>query len=322
MPNVSSWSSWIPFLPTEASTVAGRVDALLLFLIAVSAFFVGLILLLVAVFAVKYRRRSQDEQPHQIHGSLALELVWTVIPLGIALVIFFWAAGLYFTLSSPPTNGIDIFVVGKQWMWKLQHPEGHREINELHVPVGRPVKLTMTSEDVIHSFFVPAFRIKKDVVPGRYTTAWFQATKPGEYRLFCSQYCGLGHASMTGRIIVMPEDQYEAWLRGGTGGASPAALGEQLFNQFGCSGCHQPKGSGPGPSLVGVFDKPVKLQDGRTVIADEGYVRESILYPQAKVVAGYMPIMPTFKGLIGEDDLLNLIAYIKSLSTEQKAQAQ
>ncbi len=320
MPN---FTSWVPFFPTEASTVAGPVDALLLFLIAVSAFFAGVIFLLIFIFATKYRRKSDDEQPRQIHGSLGLELAWTIIPLGIALVIFFWAAGLYFTLSNPPNNAIDIFVVGKQWMWKLQHSEGNREINELHVPVGRPVKLTMTLEDVIHSFFVPAFRIKKDVVPGRYSTAWFQATKPGEYHLFCSQYCGTGHASMTGRIIVMPEDQYEAWLRGAaTGVESPAVAGERLFTQLGCPACHQAQATGRGPSLVGVYGKAVKLQDGRTVTADEAYIRESILYPQAKIVAGYPPIMPTFKGLISEDGLLNLIAYIKSLSTEQKAQAQ
>jgi cytochrome c oxidase subunit 2 len=316
------FTSWIPFFPVQASTVAGRVDALLLFLIVVSACFAGLIFLLIFIFAIKYRRKRADEQPQQIHGSLLLELLWTFVPLGIAVVIFFWAASLYFTLSTPPANAIDIFVVGKQWMWKLQHPEGNREINELHVPVGRPIKLTMTSEDVIHSFFVPAFRIKKDVLPGRYSTAWFQATKPGEYHLFCSQYCGTGHATMTGRIIVMPENQYEAWLHGGTAGESPVVAGERLFMQIGCNSCHEAKGTGRGPSLVGAYGKPVKLQDGRPVAMDEAYIRESILYPQAKVVAGYSPIMPTFKGLVSEDGLLDLIAYIKSLSTEQKAKAQ
>ncbi len=315
---------WLGFrlFPEQASTIAGSVDALLLFLIGVSALFAGLIFLMVIVFAIKYRRRSEKERPRPIHGSLALEILWTVIPLGLTMVMFGWGAWLYFTMSRPPADAVEIFVVGKQWMWKLQHPDGQREINELHVPVGRPVKLTMTSEDTIHSFFVPEFRVKKDVVPGRYSTVWFQATKPGEYHLFCTQYCGTNHAKMIGRIVVMEPAAFEAWLRGAVTGISLAAAGEALFQQKGCAGCHLPDGKGPGPSLVGLFGKQVKLSTGGTVIADEAYIRESILDPLAKIVAGYQPIMPPFKGLLGEDQLLQLIAYIKSLATEQKAKAQ
>jgi cytochrome c oxidase subunit 2 len=312
----------VRFLPERASTMAGQVDALLLFLVVVCAFFAGLIFVLVTVFAIKYRRRSADEKPRPIHGSLGLELTWTIIPLALAMVMFGWGAWVYISLSSPPADAIEIFVVGKQWMWKLQHPDGHREINELHVPVGRTVKLTMTSEDVIHSFFVPAFRIKKDVVPGRYTTAWFQATKAGEYRLFCTQYCGTSHADMVGRIVVMEPSAYEAWLRGGGMTESPAAAGLRLFQQFGCVGCHLPDGKGRAPSLVGLFGKKVTLTTKQTVIADEAYIRESIVDPQAKVAAGYAPVMPTFKGLITEDGLAQIVAYIKSLGTEQKAKAE
>jgi len=312
----------VRFLPERASTMAGQVDALLLFLVVVCVFFAGLIFVLVTIFAIKYRRRSADEKPRPIHGSLGLELIWTIIPLALAMVMFGWGAWVYISLSTPPADAMEIFVVGKQWMWKLQHPDGHREINELHVPVGRTVKLTMTSEDVIHSFFVPAFRIKKDVVPGRYTTAWFQATKAGEYRLFCAQYCGTSHADMVGRIVVMEPSAYEAWLRGGGMIESPAEAGARLFQQFGCVGCHLPDGKGRAPSLVGLFGKKVTLTTKQTVIADEAYIHESIVDPQAKVVAGYAPVMPTFKGLINEDGLAQIIAYIKSLGTDQKAKAE
>ena len=308
--------------PEQASSIARQMDLLLLFLTGVSAFFAGLIFLLVIVFAIKYRRRSEKERPRPIHGSLALEILWTAIPLGLALVMFGWGAWLYFAINRPPADAMEVFVVAKQWMWKLQHPSGMREINELHVPLARPVRLTMTSEDVIHSFFVPAFRIKKDVVPGRYTTVWFEATQPGEHRLACSQYCGTSLADMTGKIVVMEPVAFEAWLRGAVTGISLVAAGEKLFQQKGCAGCHIPAGTGPAPSLLGVFGKPVKLTTGQTVTADEAYLREHILTPGSKVVAGYPPIMPPFKGLLSEDKLVHLIAYIKSLATEQKAKAQ
>jgi cytochrome c oxidase subunit 2 len=217
---------------------------------------------------------------------------------------------------------MEVFVVGKQWMWKLQHPGGQREINELHVPVNRPVKLTMTSEDVIHSFFVPAFRVKRDVVPGKYTSIWFQATRPGEYYLFCSQYCGTSHAVMGGRIVVMEPAEYERWLAGGAATESLAAGGERLFTRLGCGTCHRSDGTGQAPSLVGKFGKMEKLTTGESVLVDESFIRESILNPQAKLAAGYMPIMPTFKGLVTEDGLVHLLAYLKSLEVEEKAQVK
>ncbi|MBI4537325.1 MAG: cytochrome c oxidase subunit II [candidate division NC10 bacterium] len=307
--------------PEQASTMAGQVDALLLFLLAVSLFFIGLIFLTVIVFAIRYRRRSEAERPQPIHGSLPLELLWTIIPLGLALVMFGWGAWLYFALNRPPADAMEVFVVAKQWMWKFQHPSGMREINELHVPLGRPVKVTMTSEDAIHSFGVSDFRIKMDVVPGRYTTAWFEATKPGEYRLGCAEYCGTEHAKMVGRVVVMRPEAYEAWLRGAPTGISLAAAGEKVFQQNGCAACHLSAGAGPGPSLAGIFGKPVKLATGQTVTADDAYLRESILDPQAKLVAGYPPIMPSLKGMLGEEQVTQLLAYIKSLAADQKAKA-
>ncbi len=306
-------------VPEQASTVAGQVDALFLFLVAVTVFFTGLIFLLVVVFALKYRRRSDDERPKAIHGSLVLEALWTVVPLGIALAIFVWGTYLYYVISRPPAAAMEVYVVGKQWMWKLQHPTGQREINELHVPVNRPVRLTMTSEDVIHSFYVPAFRIKADVVPGKYTSTWFEATKTGEYHLFCAEYCGTSHAVMGGRIVVMEPAEYERWLTGGASAESLPAAGEALFARLACNTCHKSDGSGRGPSLVGKFGKTEKLASGETVAVDESYVRESILNPQAKITTGYPPIMPTFKGLVTEDQLLQLIAYIKSLKTDGQA---
>jgi len=306
-------------LPEQASTVASQVDALFLFLVAVTAFFSGLIFLLVVVFTIKYRRRSEAERPKAIHGSLLLEALWTVIPLGIALVIFVWGAYLYFVISRPPAAAMEVYVVGKQWMWKLQHPTGQREINELHIPVHRPVKLTMTSEDVIHSFYVPAFRVKADVVPGKYTSVWFEATKTGEYHLFCAEYCGTSHAVMGGRIVVMEPADYERWLAGGVGEESLPAAGEKLFGRLGCHTCHRSDGSGRGPSLVGKFGRTEKLASGETVAVDESYLRESILNPQAKIAAGYPPIMPTFKGLVTEDQLVQLLAYLKSLKTDGQA---
>lgn len=301
--------------------MAARVDALYYFLIAVSLFFATLIFLLVVYFAVRYRRRSEDERPQPIHGDLRLELLWTIIPLGLAMMMFVWGANLYFTLSRPPSDALNLYVVGKQWMWKIQHPTGQREINQLHVPVGQPVKLTMTSEDVIHSFFIPAFRMKMDVVPGRYTTTWFEATKAGEYHLFCTEYCGTNHSRMIGRVVVMEPVQYEQWLQSenGTGrvtvGETPTVAGARLFEEQRCVTCHAANIGGLvlGPSLAGLFGKAVQLQNGETVTADESYIRESILNPTAKMVAGYQPLMPTYQGQISEEELFQLIAYIRSL---------
>src|SRR2546428_8141652 len=306
----------LPLWPTRASTGAGNVDALYIFLVALSAFMSAAIFTMILVFAARYRRRPGVEA-EQIEGSNALELTWSVVPLAIFMVIFVWGAVIYFQERTPPRGATEVYVVAKQWMWKLQHEEGHREINELHVPVGRDVKMIMTSQDVIHSFYVPAFRIKQDVLPGRYTTFWFHATKPGTYHLFCAEYCGTQHSGMIGQVVVLEPAQYEAWLSGGGAAGSLASTGQSLFQQLGCSTCHRSDTQGRGPNLVGVFGKPVLLEDGRTVTADENYVRESILEPAAKIVRGFKPVMPTFQGQLSDEQLNALVEYVKSLAGPQ-----
>ena len=301
--------------------MSGQVDALYIFLIAISLFFSLLIAGLIIYFAVKYRRRSADDRPKEVHGSIILELVWTIIPLGIALFIFAWGAMIYFQMRRPPASSMDVYVVGKQWMWKFQHTSGRREINELHIPVGRPVKLTMATEDVIHSFFVPAFRVKYDVVPGKYRTMWFEATKPGKYRLFCAEYCGTKHAGMTGSIIAMESDEFQTWLSGGPQ-LSVVASGEKLVQELGCVTCHKQQPDSRGPSFHGIFGKEIQMQDGSTVTVDENYLRESILNPQVKLVSGYQPIMPTYQGLVTEEGLMQIIAYIKTLNAPNPAAAE
>jgi cytochrome c oxidase subunit 2 len=312
--------SWLG-IPEQASSVAARVDALYLFLVTLSLVFGLGIAAALVFFAVRYRRRSADERPALIEGSLALELTWTIVPLLIVTVIFFWSASLFFTIERVPPDAMEIYVVGKRWMWKAQHMTGQREINQLHVPVGRNVRLTMTSEDVIHSFFVPAFRVKKDVLPGRYTTAWFQATKTGRFHLFCAEYCGTKHSGMIGSVVAMEPQEFQAWLAGGGAAESPVAAGEKLFNDLACNTCHMDESQGLGPSLNDIYGKPVQLQSGSTVIADDAYIRESIVNPQAQIVAGYQPIMPTFQGLVSEEQLLQLIAYVRSLSQQPAAPA-
>jgi len=302
-----------PLWPVAASSGAGNVDALYIFLVALSAFMCAGIFTMILVFALRYRRRKGIEA-EQIEGSTVLEITWSAVPLFIFLFIFTWGAVIYFAERTPPRGATEVYVVAKQWMWKLQHPEGPREINELHVPVGRDVKLIMTSQDVIHSFYVPSFRIKQDVLPGRYTTAWFRATKPGTYHLFCAEYCGTMHSGMIGQVVVMEPNRYEAWLAGGGTSGSLAANGASMFQQLGCPTCHRSDTQGRGPNLVGVFGKRVQLEDGRTVIADEDYIRESIVAPSAKVVSGFRPIMPVFQGLVSEEQLNALVAYVKSLN--------
>jgi cytochrome c oxidase subunit II len=301
-----------PLWPQQASTMASNVDALYIFLLIVSALMTALIFISVIYFAARYHHRK-GVLAEQIEGSIPLELTWTIIPFIVFMVIFFWGASVYFKGRTPPRDSTEVYVVAKQWMWKLEHAEGQREINELHVPVGRDVKLIMTSQDVIHSFFVPAFRMKQDVIPGRYTIAWFRATKPGRYHLFCTQYCGTQHSSMIGDIVVMDPAQYEAWMSSSPTGPLSVS-GEKIFAELGCATCHRSDTQGRGPDLLGVFGKPVQLEDGRTVIADENYVRESILDPGAKIVKGFKPVMPTFQGLVSEEQLNALIAYVKSLS--------
>ena len=293
--------------------MAGNVDALFVFLLVLSTLMSVGIFTMIVVFAVRFRKRRGVEA-EQIEGSTPLEVTWSVVPLGIFMVIFLWGAAIYFQERTPPQGATDVYVVAKQWMWKLQHQEGAREINELHIPVGENVRMIMTSQDVIHSFYVPAFRIKQDVLPGRYTTAWFHATKPGTYHLFCAEYCGTQHSGMIGQVVVMEPAQYQAWLSGGSASGTLAETGEALFQQLGCSTCHRSDTEGRGPNLAGVFGKPVRLEDGRTLMADENYVRESILSPAAKIVAGFKPIMPTFQGMVSEEQLNALVAYVKSLS--------
>jgi cytochrome c oxidase subunit II len=309
-------STPFPLMPPSASTVATEMDLLYLFITAVSAFFVVLVAALVVIFAIKFRRRHPDEVGADIHGSLVLELTWTFIPFVLSMIMFVWGADLFFRLSRPPVDAMDMFVVGKQWMWKVQHPSGVREINEMHVPAGRPIRVTLGSEDVIHDYAIPAMRVKMDAVPGKLTTLWFTATTPGTYHLFCMEYCGTKHSGMIGQVIVMTPRDYEVWIGGGQPSLSPVAAGEKVFNQDQpCSTCHKQDGTGRGPALAGVFGSTVELADGRKVVADENYLRESIVNPSAKIVRGYPnpSIMPTFQGMLSEQSLIELISYIKSL---------
>lgn len=303
-----------PLFPPVSSTLASKVDAIFLFTVAVSVVFSVLIVGTIVVFLVRYRRRHAAETGREIKGNtLILELAWSVVPLVLVMVSFFWGASIFFDASRPPADAWSFHVYGKQWMWKVEHPEGKREINEFHVPVDQAVKLTMTSEDVIHNFSVPAFRLKMDVLPGRYTTAWFKATKTGTYHIFCDQYCGVDHAKMVGKIHVLTPQDYRRWLVGGPSAGGTVATGEELFAAKACNTCHRPDSSARAPVLDGLFGGQVALVGGRTVTVDEGYVRESILSPASKVVLGYQPIMPTFQGQISEEEVVQLIRYIQSL---------
>jgi len=312
--------SKFPLFPEAASTMASQVDLLFTFLVSLSLVLsVGIALVLI-IFAVRYRRREEGAVGGKVKSSTALELTWSLIPLGISMFIFAWAAQIYVAMARPPDDAHEIFVVGKQWMWKLQHLEGRREINELHVPVGQPIKLTMTSEDVIHSFYVPAFRVKADVVPGRYNTLWFEATEVGRYHLFCAEYCGTEHSQMIGSIHVMEQADFQAWLSGGSSVAAMAPTveedGAELFQSLGCVTCHKDAPGAFGPSLVGIYGEEVRFADGTSQVVDDSYLRESILDPTTRIVAGYQPLMPTFRGQVDEEKLLRLVQYIKSLSEE------
>ena len=309
----------IPLFPEQASSFARDVDMLYFFLIGVSMFFTILIGALIIYFVVKYRRRSETDRPKEVHGQMMLEVVWTAIPLVLVMIMFFWGAAVFYKQFRPPANAMEILVTGKQWMWKMQHPSGRSEINDLHVPLGRPVRLTMTSEDVIHSFYIPAFRAKMDVVPGRYTSLWFEPTQLGSFHLFCAEYCGAEHSLMRGWVHVLPEDEYDDWARGvdpEMAELTPVAAGERLFTELGCLACHNPASGALGPDVTGLFMSTVELEDGRTVVADEDYIRQSILEPMAKITKGYQPIMPTYRGQLDETQLMQIIAYIKSLGTE------
>ncbi|HXN63950.1 MAG TPA: cytochrome c oxidase subunit II [Candidatus Acidoferrales bacterium] len=307
-----------PLRPQPGSTIAAGVDRLHFFLTGLTLIFTFGIFSAIFYFAVRYRRRSPDEVPPPTPEYLWLELSWTIIPTLIVAFVFVWASSLYFQNSRPPNASMEIFVVGKQWMWHLQHPEGPREIDELHVPVGVPVKLTMTSEDAIHDFYIPAFRVKKDVLPGRYTSIWFEARETGTFHFFCAQYCGAEHSAMIGWVYVMEPNDYAAWLAGGARGESMVQTGEKLFTQYGCNTCHAPDNTGHGPSLLGLYGHPQKLQDGRTLMVDESFVRQAITNPNSMPIPGFTPVMPSFQGQLTEDQILQLIAYVKSLGIQQR----
>jgi len=313
-------TSWVPLFPEQASTFAWQVDLLYFYLIVISVAFTIPIVVAIFFFAVKYRETEKFATPEEMHGSIMLETVWSIIPFVISMTIFLGGAYVFYNQFRIPDDAMDVYVVGKQWMWKIQHSTGQREINELHVPVGRKVKLTMTTEDVLHDFSIPAFRTKADVVPGRYTYLWFEATKPGKYHLYCAEYCGLNHSGMGGWVYVMEQRDYDNWLSGTESGQTPVEEGKDLFqNKLGCASCHAGGADQRGAKLEGIFNHEVKLVGGQTVIADEAYIRNSILNPSAQVVQGFQPIMPTFKGQVTEEQLVSLVAYIKSLSGDATA---
>ncbi|HET7435971.1 MAG TPA: cytochrome c oxidase subunit II [Thermoanaerobaculia bacterium] len=300
-----------PLFPEQASTVAPYVDGLYLFLVALTGGVSLLIWIVIFYFAIKYRRRPDNELAEEQEPPHFLETAWIVIPTIIFLGIFVAGSFVYFRINRPPDDALDVYATGRQWMWKFQHATGQREINTLHVPVGRPVRITMASEDVIHSLWFPAFRVKADVLPSRYRTMWFTGTKVGRFHIFCAEYCGTLHSGMIGWVEVMEPTAYQRWLAGGSEG-SLASQGEQLFQKYACNTCHTNDATGRGPVLAGLYGKPVQLATNATVAADDNYIRESILNPQAKIVKGFSPIMPTFQGQVSEEDLLKLLAFIRA----------
>jgi len=313
------WLHNSALFPAEASTISPYTDALYFFLLLMTV--VGMLLVCVLVFGFSIRyRREKNPVATQVEGSTLLEATWTIIPLAIFLVTFVWGALLYFRIYDPPANAMNIYVVGKQWMWKAEHPGGQHEINALHVPMGRPVQLTMISQDVFHSFSIPDFRVKREVIPGRYTTVWFQATDPGTYHIFCTQYCGTQHSGMIGEVTVLTPDDYEKWTRQSTSGMSLAQNGERLFASMGCNACHSGTAAARGPNLAGVYGSKLTLTNGNQVLVNDAYLRDAILNPSEHVTAGFAPIMPTYQGQISEDGLIDLVEYIKNLQTNYRVQ--
>jgi len=320
--NLTALAWLFPLQPPSASTISEGVDQLYFLLTGITLFFTVLIFSIIFYFMVKYRRRPGNEVPPETHAPLVLELAWTIIPSIICVFLFVATAEVYVRNSRPPASSSEIFVIGKQWMWHLQHAEGPREIDELHVPVGVPIKLTMTSQDVIHDFYIPAFRVKKDVLPGRYSSIWFEPTETGTFHIFCAQYCGTNHSEMIGWVYVMSPQDYAAWLAGGEKTESMAQQGEQLFSQFGCGSCHAGGDNARGPSLAGVYGKPEKLQSGETRVVDETLIRQAILVPSTVSMPNYKEIMPTYQGQVDEEQVLQLIAYVKSLGSEERTNGQ
>lgn len=311
----------VPLFPEQASSMAGEVDLLTFTWVAISFISGTAIVAAILFFMVRYRRRAINEVGgHETHAPM-VELISMAVPFVIVMAMFAWGTKVFIDLERVPDDAVEYFAFGKQWMWKYQHPNGLREINDLTIPVNTPIRMTMTSEDVIHSFYVPAFRVKQDVLPGRYTTVWFEATKTGTYRQLCAEYCGSEHSLMGGVVRVLEKEEYEAWLRGETPATTPAASGEQLFTSLACSTCHQDGETMRGPSLHGLFGSEVQLASGETVTADESYIRESIVDPRAHIVAGYTPLMPTFQGQVTEEELYDLVDYIKNLPPTAAAEA-
>ena len=313
------WLTASALFPREASTIAPYMDELYFFLLGMTI--TGILLVGAIVFTFSYRyRKSVHPVATQIEGSTLLEATWTIIPLAIFLVTFVWGALLYFRIYNPPVNSMNIYIVGKQWMWKAEHPGGQHEINALHVPINQPIQLTMISQDVFHSFSIPEFRIKREVIPGRYSTVWFNATTPGDYHLFCTQYCGTNHSAMIGTITAMTPDDYKKWTEESTSGMSLAQNGERLFASMGCNACHSGNAAARGPSLAGVYGSKLTLTNGSQVLVNEAYLRDAILNPSQHVTSGYAPIMPTYQGQISEDGLIDLVEYLKTLNTNFRVQ--
>jgi len=313
------WLTNFRLLPPEASKIAPQMDALFFFILLVSLVGLTAVVLLVASFSILYNRQRHPVAV-QVEGSTLLEATWTIIPLGLFLMMFVWGALIYFRVYTPPPNAMNIYVVGKQWMWKAEHPGGQHEINALHVPMGRAVQLTLISEDVFHSLSIPAFRIKREAIPGRYTTVWFEATTPGTYHLFCSQYCGTNHSQMTGDVVVMTPEDYRKWLAGSTSGASLAQNGERLFASLSCAACHNARPDARGPSLANVYGSRLMLTNGQPVTVDEAYLRQAILNPSQHITQGYAPIMPTYQGEISEEGVIALVEFIKQLDSNYRIQ--
>jgi len=316
-PDPGVGASAFHLLGPAASSFASRTDALFLAMLLLCGAVALVLLVLVVVFSVRFRRGSTTERGKPVRRLTWLEVTWTLVPLGLFLVVYAWAAHEFMQLYRPPPQSLPVDVVAKQWMWKLQHRNGRREINELHVPLGQPVELKMTSQDVIHSFFVPAFRLKQDVVPGRYTSLWFTATQLGTFDLYCAEYCGSEHSQMTGRIVVMQPAEFSRWAAAGPHQPGLAQYGFALFRQLGCSGCHDARSTVHAPLLEGIAGRTVHLQDGRTLVADDNYLRDSILEPHKDVVAGFAPVMPSFAGQVSEEDIQALIAYLHSTGTKE-----
>ena len=307
----------LSLFPQPSSTTAEQVDNLFYFILLVSVFFFAIIVGAMVLFVVKYRARPGQSAERSPSHNNALEVTWTVIPGIVVAGIFFWGFVGYLDLRQPPDNSYEIQVNAKKWSWSFTYPNGHVD-NNLHVPQDRPVRLVMSSDDVIHSLYIPAFRLKMDVIPGRYTTTWFESELPGDYTLFCAEYCGTQHSNMLAKVVVHPSGEFEKWLEEAANfleTVTPVQAGEILYQRRGCIQCHSVDGSAKsGPSFRDVYDSRQALSDGSSVNVDENYLRESILEPQAKVRAGYKPVMPTYQGQLKDEEIAALIAYIKSLS--------